>query len=71
MRQELKAFYDEEEDILYLAREGEENEFVEVQPGVNLELDEGHQIIGIEILQASKILKEVITPLQKAAKSKS
>lgn len=65
MSQELKPFYDESEDILYLAREGEENEFIEIQAGVNLELDENRQIIGIEIMQASKILKGVITPLQK------
>ncbi|MCL0050988.1 DUF2283 domain-containing protein [Dehalococcoidia bacterium] len=53
MKQELKPFYDEENDILYLAREGEESEFVEIQPGVALEFDETRQIIGIEIMQAS------------------
>lgn len=70
MKQGLKAFYDEKEDIVYLAREGEETEFVEVQPGVNLEFDEEHQIIGIEIMQASRVLEEIILPLQKAKEGK-
>ena len=64
MKQELKTFYDEENDILYLAREGEENKFVEIQPCVNLEFDKNRQIIGIEIMQASMLLKDVIIPLQ-------
>ena len=63
MKQELKTFYDEEKDILYLAKEGEETEFEEIQPGVNLEFDENRQIIGIEIMHASKLLKDVIIPL--------
>ncbi|MFP4642044.1 MAG: DUF2283 domain-containing protein [Dehalococcoidia bacterium] len=65
MKQELKSFYDEENDILYMTREGKENEFVEVQPGIGLEFDENRQIIGIEIMKASKVLKGVISPLHK------
>ncbi|MBT9141145.1 MAG: hypothetical protein DDT30_01732 [Dehalococcoidia bacterium] len=63
MKQEFKSFYDKEEDVLYIARQGEEKEFVEIRPGVGLELDGDDQIIGIEILQASKVLRDIIEPL--------
>ena len=69
MKQELRTFYDEENDILYLAKEGEEKEFVEIQPGLSLEFDKNQQIIGIEIMQASRLLKEVIIPLQTKVKA--
>jgi uncharacterized protein YuzE len=46
LMQEFKIFYDEEEDILYLAKEGEEREVVEVSPGVNVELDNSGKLIG-------------------------
>ena len=65
MKQELKAFYDKEKDVLYIAKEGEEEEFVEIQPGVNLELDKQRQVIGIEIMQASEVLRHIIEPLHK------
>lgn len=68
MKQGLKVFYDDEEDILYLAIEGKEEEFVEIQPGINVELDEGRRVIGVEILQASKVLKEVIEPVRRKVK---
>jgi uncharacterized protein YuzE len=67
MKQEFNSFYDKEEDILYIARGGEEKEFVEIRPGVNLELDRDDQVIGIEILQASKVLRDIIQPLYKKA----
>ena len=58
--------YDSESDVLYItAKEGPEEEFVEVAPGVNIELDAKGQVIGVEILNASKILKSAIKPLQK------
>jgi hypothetical protein len=34
--EEFKISYDENEDILYLAKEGLEHEIVELSPGVNL-----------------------------------
>jgi len=37
---EFKVHYDEAEDILHLGREGQENEVVELSPGVNIELDD-------------------------------
>jgi len=63
---EEKAFlnYDSEGDVLYIATKGsEEEEFVEIAPGVNLELDARREVIGIEILNASKFFKSVAKPL--------
>lgn len=68
MKQGLKVFYDDEEDILYLAIEGKEEEFVEIQPGINVELDKDRQVIGIEILRAAEVLKEVIEPVRRKIK---
>jgi len=68
MKQGLKVFYDEEQDVLYIAKEGEEEEFVEVQPGINIELDGDRQVIGVEIVKASEVLKEVIEPVRRKIK---
>ncbi len=63
----LKVNYDSQVDVLYLAREGQEEKVVEIYPGVNLEMDANGELIGVEILQASKMLKEVIGPLTQKA----
>jgi uncharacterized protein YuzE len=63
----LKVHYDSETDVLYIARPGEEEETVEIQPGVNLELNKDKEIIGIELLNASKVFKEIIEPLREKA----
>ncbi len=63
----FKVHYDSQVDVLYLAREGEEQEVVEVYPGLNLEVDADGELIGVEILQASLLLKEVIGPLMQKA----
>lgn len=63
--QEFKIFYDEEEDILYLAKEGEEREVVEVSPGVNVELDNFGKLIGVEVFKASRLFKDVIKSMEK------
>ncbi|MFC1895192.1 DUF2283 domain-containing protein [Thermodesulfobacteriota bacterium] len=68
----MKAFevsYDEKEDILYLAKEGLEHEFVEISAGVNVELDENGILIGIELFNASTLLKNVIDPIVKKVKA--
>jgi uncharacterized protein YuzE len=57
--------YDEKEDILYLGKEGEENEVVELSPSVSLELDEQGRLIGVEIFKASTLFKDIITPMGK------
>jgi len=56
--------YDSQSDVLYIAMgEGMEEEYVEVVPGVNVELDARGEIIGIEILRASEFLRPVAVPL--------
>lgn len=58
--------YDRKSDVLYLGvKRGIEEEFVEVSPGINVELNQRGQVIGVEILNASRVLKSVIRPLQK------
>jgi len=39
-------------------------EFVEIQPNINVELNKERQIIGVEIMQASVILKDITEPLR-------
>lgn len=60
----LNVHYDKKLDVLYLSREGEEEAVEEIYPGINLELDKEGVIIGIEILNASKLLKDALQPLQ-------
>ena len=56
--------YDPKADVLYIvARKGKEEEFVEIAPGINAELDENGKVIGIEILNASNFLKPIAKPL--------
>ena len=58
--------YDSKSDVLYIGvKRGIEEEFIEVSPGINIELDSNGQVTGVEILNASKILKSVVKPLQK------
>jgi uncharacterized protein YuzE len=58
--------YDSESDALYIvAKKGVEEEFIEIAPGINVELDDKGQVIGIEILNASKYLKPIAKPLYK------
>ena len=44
---DLKIFYDEEEDILYLAKKVREGEVVELSPKINVELDESGKLMRI------------------------
>lgn len=47
--------YDEKSDSLFICiQKGEEESFEEVAPGINVELDEHKNIIGIEILKVSR-----------------
>ncbi|MBI4174646.1 MAG: DUF2283 domain-containing protein [Candidatus Aenigmarchaeota archaeon] len=47
--------YDEKSDSLFICiREGEEESFEEIAPGINIELDKNNEMIGIEILHASR-----------------
>ena len=65
MMEDFRVFYDEKDDILYLAREGQEEEVVELAPGVNIERDRLGKLIGVEIFKASILLKDVIKLLEK------
>jgi len=66
---DFRVIYDDKEDILYIAKEGKEEEVVELSPGVNVELDSSGKLIGIELFNASAILKDVIEPLDKKIKA--
>jgi len=60
-----KYHYDEKSDSLFIhLRDGKEESFEEVVPGINIELDEREQIIGIEILKASRFSGSLKKPMQ-------
>jgi len=53
--------YSPESDVLYfLFAEGEEDHFEEPIPGVHVEYDEAGKVIGIEVLNASRILSRFL-----------
>jgi len=62
---DFKVYYDEEEDILYLAKEGKEVEVVEISPGVNMELDSNGNLIGVELFRASHMFKDILKSMEK------
>jgi uncharacterized protein YuzE len=56
-----KMSYFEQEDILHLViAEEEESGSVELSPNVTAELNEKGELIGIEILQASTFVRDLI-----------
>jgi uncharacterized protein YuzE len=58
--------YDASSDVLYIAtRKGAEEEFIEVAPGVNVELDAKGNVLGVEILRATDTLKDFLKSLGK------
>ena len=58
--------YDSSSDVLYIAtRSGVEEEFTEVAPGINVELDDKGNVLGVEILNASHTLKGFLKSLGK------
>jgi len=58
--QDFKVSYDDNKDVLYLAKEGEEKGIVELSPGVNVELDSSGSLIGVEVFNASFLFKDAI-----------
>ena len=62
---DFKVFYDDEEDVLYLGKEGQEEEVIELFPGVNVELDGSGKLIGLELFNASTLFKDVVKPMEK------
>ncbi len=58
--------YDPSSDVLYIAtRGGVEEEFTEIAPGVNVELDRKGNVLGVEILRASHTLKGFLKSIGK------
>jgi len=52
-----KIYYDEKSDALWiLVKRGPEEEYKEVAPGINVELGKNGELLGIEVLNASKVL---------------
>ena len=52
--------YDSESDSLYiLLKEGKEEDYEEIIPGINAELDGDGNIIGVEVLKASRFMKDL------------
>ena len=63
MSKKPQVNYDYQIDVLYIAiHKGKEEEFIEIAPGINVELDEDGKVFGIEILNASKFFKPVPKP---------
>ena len=53
-----KYQYDKKSDSLFIyLKEGKEESFEEIAPGINIELDKNNEIIGVEILRASRFMK--------------
>lgn len=59
-RTKQKVYYDKKADVLwFLVKSGPEFEYKEIAPGISVELGEKGELLGVEILNASKILKPV------------
>lgn len=64
--------YDAKSDVFYVGvKDGTEEEFKEIAPGINIELDKNGEVIGIEILNASKIFKSALLSEKSKAMQKS
>lgn len=58
--------YDPEADVIaFHIGEGREERFVEVAPGVALEMDKKGSVVGVEIINASKVLRPFLRSLEK------
>jgi uncharacterized protein YuzE len=58
---ESKVCYDAKADVLYLfSEEGEIARSIEVSPGITVEFGDAGNILGVEILKASKVLTEKV-----------
>lgn len=65
MDKDLKKYfsYDKESDSLYIfTKKGTEESAEELIPGVNIEFNKSGNIIGIEILKASRLFQQLNEP---------
>ncbi|MBI3193901.1 MAG: DUF2283 domain-containing protein [Ignavibacteriae bacterium] len=61
----MKILYDKEVDGLYIElRDNIAHHNIDIIPGVSMDLDENNQIVGIEVLDASEVLKENLYDLE-------
>ena len=52
-----KIYYDKQTDVLWISvQAGLEEEHREVAPGISIELNKEGKVLGVEILNASKVL---------------
>lgn len=57
MRKASRIYYDKKSDALWiLVKRGMEEEYREVAPGINVELGKNGELLGIEVLNASRVL---------------
>ena len=55
-----KYNYDKESDSLFISvKDEEEDSFEEIIPGINVELNDKEEVIGIEILKASRFKEKL------------
>lgn len=60
-RKKEKIYYDKKADVLwFLIKSGSESEYREITPGVSVELGKEGELLGIEILNASKVIKPLL-----------
>lgn len=56
-----KYNYDKESDSIFIiVKEGKEDHFEEIVPGVNIEFNKEGEIIGVEILKASRFMEQIV-----------
>ena len=59
-----KYYYDKKSDSFFIyLKEGEEESFEEIAPGINVELDKNNEVIGIEVLKASRFSEKLKKPI--------
>jgi len=50
-----KYYYDKNSDSVYIhIKDGMEDKFEEIVPGINVEFNDKNEVIGVEILKASR-----------------
>ena len=59
-----KYHYDKKSDSLFIyLKEGEEERFEEIIPGINIEFNKNNEVIGIEVIRASRFSESLKKPM--------